>query len=127
MANPQTENGYLRIANEIWDEILRRKFSERQQKVLLLILRLSYGCGKKNAIIPKLKYFELSGVRIQDVKNELEFLCQCKVIHWDKNTNNFWFNKNHEEWQKEYVKRWDEKKFNDLLRINPSIKQRNNI
>lgn len=118
MANPQTENGYLRIANEIWDEILRRKFTGRQQNILLLIIRLSYGCGKKSAIIPKLNYFELCGVRIQDVKNELKFLCQCRVIYWDQNTNNFWFNKDYEEWQKDPVRGWDEEKFSKLLRIN---------
>ncbi|MEZ2660535.1 replication protein [Aneurinibacillus aneurinilyticus] len=118
MANPQTESGHLRIANEIWDEILRRKFSERQQKILKLIMRLSYGCNKKEAIIPKLNYFEICGVRIQDARKEVQYLADCRIIDWNENTNTFSFNKDYDEWQKDPVRGWDEKKFNELLRMN---------
>ncbi|SHM58724.1 phage replication protein O [Gracilibacillus kekensis] len=47
MANPQVENGYIRIANDLWNEVLRRDFTKRQMNLILLIWRLSYGTGKK--------------------------------------------------------------------------------
>lgn len=47
MGKPQTEDGYLRIANELFDEILKRDFSLRQLKVILAVMRKTYGYNKK--------------------------------------------------------------------------------
>ncbi|WP_339309824.1 replication protein [Paenibacillus sp. FSL k6-2145] len=119
MASPQLKNGYIGIANEIWDEIISRKFTERQQKVLKLVLRLSYGCQKKEAVIPLLKHFELCGVRIQDAKKEITYLRQCKVISWD-GKQIFSLNKNYDEWRVSLVKEWDRDKFSELISLNLS-------
>ncbi|WP_339307636.1 replication protein [Paenibacillus sp. FSL R5-0519] len=122
MASPQLGNGYIGIANEIWDEIISRKFTERQQKILKLVLRLSYGCQKKEAVIPLLKHFELCGVRIQDAKKEIVYLQQCKVIMWDGNQV-YSLNKNYDEWRVNLVKEWDKDKFSELISINLSAKK----
>ncbi|ETT30692.1 putative prophage replication protein O [Paenibacillus sp. FSL R5-192] len=122
MASPQLGNGYIGIANEIWDEIISRKFTERQQKILKLVLRLSYGCQKKEAVIPLLKHFELCGVRIQDAKKEIVYLQQCKVIMWDGNQV-YSLNKNYDEWRVNLVKEWDKDKFSELISINLSVKK----
>lgn len=119
MASPQLKNGYIGIANEIWDEIISRKFTERQQKVLKLVLRLSYGCQKKEAVIPLLKHFELCGVRIQDAKKEITYLRQCKVISWD-GKQIYSLNKNYDEWRVSLVKEWDRDKFSELISLNLS-------
>lgn len=47
MANPQAENGYTRIANEILDEILRRDFTERELKIIFCVIRNTYGWNRK--------------------------------------------------------------------------------
>lgn len=117
MASPQLGNGYIGIANEIWDEIISRKFTERQQKILKLVLRLSYGCQKKEAAIPLLKHFELCGVRIQDAKKEVTYLQQCKVISWD-GKQIYSLNKNYDEWRVSLVKEWDKDKFSELISLN---------
>lgn len=117
MASPQLKNGFIGIANDIWDEIISRKFTERQQKILKLILRLSYGCQKKVAIIPQLNHFELCGVRIQDAKKEITYLEQCKVIQWDQ-MQTYALNKNYDEWKVSLVKGWDDGKFKDLISLN---------
>jgi hypothetical protein len=119
VASPQLKNGYIGIANEIWDEIISRKFTERQQKVLKLVLRLSYGCQKKEAVIPLLKNFELCGVRIQDAKKEITYLQQCKVISWD-GKQIYSLNKNYDEWRVSLVKEWDRDKFSELISLNLS-------
>nr|WP_154957465.1 replication protein [Paenibacillus xylanexedens] len=117
MASPQLKNGFIGIANEIWDEIISRKFTERQQKILKLILRLSYGCQKKEAVIPLLKHFELCGLRIQDAKKEITYLVQCKVIYWD-GKQVYSLNKNYDEWRVSLVKEWDREKFSELISLN---------
>lgn len=117
MANPQLESGYIRLANELWDAIMSRKFTGRQQKILKLILRLSYGCQHKTAIIPRLSDFACVGVRIQDARKEIAYLCQSQVITWD-NKSTYTLNKNHDEWRISQVADWDEEQFNCLLSQN---------
>ncbi|MBU9360808.1 replication protein, partial [Burkholderia multivorans] len=46
-SNPQLEEGYTRIANELYEAILRFGFTQRQLLVLLTVLRKTYGYGKK--------------------------------------------------------------------------------
>ena len=39
MGKPQTEDGYLRIANELFDAILAFSFTGRQQKIISAVMR----------------------------------------------------------------------------------------
>lgn len=126
MANPQIENGYLRIANEIWDEIIRRDFSKRQLAILHLILRLSYGCKRKEANIPRLKDFEICGVGRTHISKELNYLEQCRVITWDKDSMLFKPNKDYEKWQVNPVKGWDEEEYKSLIHLNLTKKSYQN-
>ncbi|MGN8157103.1 replication protein [Salinisphaera sp. SWV1] len=43
---PQLENGYTRIANQLFDAILQYGFSKRQLYVMLAIIRKTYGFNK---------------------------------------------------------------------------------
>ncbi|WP_339248110.1 replication protein [Paenibacillus sp. FSL R10-2796] len=122
MANPQPENGFVKLANEIWNEIIRRDFSKRQKDIILFIWRLSYGCQKKTASIPLLKYFELCGVGYQNIRKELDHLSNCRVIVWNKNNNIFAVNKDYEQWQISPVKGWNEEIFKDLVSKNINFK-----
>lgn len=125
----QLENGYIRIANELWDEIIRRDFTKRQKDILLFIWRLSYGCSKKTAIIPKLKNFSLCGVGHTNITSELKYLETMKVISWDKENTIFSFNKDYNVWQVTPVRGWDDETFNELIHLNITTKsyQNNNL
>lgn len=118
MANPQTENGYIRIANEIWDEVIRRDFSKRQKDILLFIWRLSYGCQRRSAYVPKMKDFELSGVPATQIKTELEYLERSRVLFWNREEKLFEINKDYEKWYVNLVKSWNDERFTELLAIN---------
>lgn len=126
MANPQPENGFVKLANEIWNEIIRRDFSKRQKDIILFIWRLSYGCQKKTALIPKLKDFELCGIGQQNIRKELDYLTGCKVIFWEKEENVFSVNKDYEQWQISPVRGWDEEKFKELISKNLESKTSQN-
>jgi hypothetical protein len=118
MASPQLEKGYVRIAYELQDEILRRNFSKRQQNIILFILRLSYGTGQKDCLISKYNRFEIAGIDKSDVKNELKYLRTCKVLNWDEDSMIFSVNKNYDVWQVNPNKKWDEDKFKELIHEN---------
>ncbi len=48
--NPQLQDGYTRIANELLEAILTFPFSKREIKVILYVIRYSYGYHKKYTI-----------------------------------------------------------------------------
>lgn len=120
MANPQPTDSHIRIANQIETELLRCKFTGRQYSILRFILRLSWGCGRKTAVIPKLVDFELCGVGKTHIRKELEHLVDMRIIGWNEHTNEFDFNKNYDQWRVTPAKGWDEKRFKELLSINIS-------
>lgn len=123
MASPQTEQGHIRIANELWNEILRRDFSKRQQNLILFLWRLSYGTGQKDCIIDKFNTLELTGMYKQDVKKELKYLRECAVLNWNENDMVFSINKNYKLWQVSPNKNWDSEKFKELIHQNISRKK----
>ena len=51
MACPQKENGYTSIANELLEQFYRRRFSSSQLKILLLVIRFTYGFNRKTATL----------------------------------------------------------------------------
>lgn len=118
MANPQPTDAHLRIAHSIIEQIMMRKFSLRHRNILDLILRLSWGCGKKVAIIPRLSDFELVGVGRNHVKTELMWLVNVRVINWHHPTNTFEFNKNYDEWLVPPVRKYDPQKLSEVVHLN---------
>jgi phage replication O-like protein O len=118
LANVQLEKGYIRIATELMDEIIRRDFSKRQFAILHLIIRLSYGCHQKECVIEKLNDFKVIGIYKQDIKKELNYLEETKVIKWDREQNVFSLNKNYETWQINPSKGWEKVKFDSLIHLN---------
>ncbi|AKL94995.1 prophage lambdaCh01, replication protein O [Clostridium aceticum] len=118
MANPQPTDAHLRIAHVITEEIMMRDFTKRQRSILDLVLRLSWGCNKKEAIIPKLRYFELCGIPQTKIKSEITYLVNARVIFWEESTNQFWFNKNYEEWKISIVKGYDRNFLAELIYLN---------
>jgi len=118
MANPQPTDSHLRIAHSIQEEIMMRDFSKRQRSILDLILRLSWGCGKTMAIIPKQKDFELVGISETKIKSELKWLINARVIAWDKDTTGFSFNKNYDQWKVSIVPGYDKERLAALIHLN---------
>lgn len=47
MASPQTEHGFTRLANELFEAVIRHPFTKRQYKVLLAVIRKTYGFQKQ--------------------------------------------------------------------------------
>ena len=116
MANPQPSDAHLRIAHSITEAIMLRDFSKRQRKILDLILRLSWGCGKKTATIPHQKDFECVGVHEGHIKKELEWLIDSKII--TREENRYSFVKDFDLWQVSRNKPYQPEKLTELVSIN---------
>lgn len=116
MVSPQPTDAHLRVAHSINEAIMLRDFSKRQRKILDLILRLSWGCGKKFAYIPEQKDFEVVGILATHVKQELYLLEESKIISRDGPY--YWFNKHFDEWQISRVHTFAPAQLTDLVSLN---------
>jgi hypothetical protein len=116
LAKPQPTDAHLRIAHSILEQIMVSDFSKRQLSILLFILRLSWGCGKKEAVIPRQNDFSLVGVSSGHIKAELDWLEESKVIY--RNGNFYGFNKNYDDWRISRAKEYREGDFTKMVSLN---------
>lgn len=97
MANSQPTDPHLRVAHAINEQVMVSDFTEQQRRILDLILRLSWGCHKKWAVIPHQSTFEIVGVGRNKIKAHLDWLIQANVI--GREDTRYWFNKDFDLWR----------------------------
>ena len=104
---PQLEDGYIRIANELFDAVLEKLSSYRHTKVVLAILRKTYGYQKKEDDITISQLAEMTGIHRNNVGAALKELEQMRVINPVRAGSHglmIGINKRHAEWVGEEVK-----------------------
>lgn len=79
-ASPQLEGGHLRIANELYDALLRHDLTGRQLKVVMAIMRKTYGYGKKFDDMSAAQLGELCGMARNHVTTTLKQLEASNII-----------------------------------------------
>jgi phage replication O-like protein O len=103
MANPQVENGYTKISNELMDALVRYRIPGEQRQILDFIIRKTYGFCKKNDQISLSQFVEATGIIKQNAKRAINDLLSKKIIVVIKNDYGiaqvYEFNKNYEEWK----------------------------
>ncbi len=102
MANPQKENGFTAISNEILKVLIRQNISGQEFRMVFLILRKTYGFNKKEDFISlsqMAKSLKISHIRCSQIINSLQLR---KIITLTQNLNGigkeYRFNKDYEQW-----------------------------
>lgn len=102
MANPQKENGYTAIANEIIDALIASNLSGQEFKISLLIIRKTYGFHKTEDAVSLTQMMAATGIskiRCSQVVNRLQLM---KILTVTENINGigkkYKFNKDFETW-----------------------------
>lgn len=101
MANVQLENGYTKIANEIFEEIAKIKLSPTQYRLLFVIWRFTYGFNRKEHKMSLNFLSQAIGCDSRQIQRELKRLEERKVIFQKIKPGSYRkisFNKNHDEW-----------------------------
>lgn len=103
MASPQVENGYTRIANELLEAIYSTRFNGTQFKILLCIIRYTYGFKRKSHDLSISFISKATGVSKRYISAELSRLIDNKVIavlqeHTDTTSRVLALNKNYKQW-----------------------------
>ena len=80
MSRPQLEDGYVRIANELFDAVLRFPFSKRQQTIIWAVMRKTYGYRKKRDDISLSQLSQITGLDASNISKAINELAQMKVL-----------------------------------------------
>ena len=103
MANPQKENGYVPIANEIIEALAKFRINGESWQVLLVVLRKTYGWNKKDDEISLTQFQQMTGLKRPNVVRSIKWLVSRKILHSIKEDTSYAtkykFNKNFETWK----------------------------
>ena len=102
MANPQVENGYVRIATEIFEALCRIRINGEARQVFDVVFRKTYGFNKKEDRIALSQFVEATGLKKPTVCKALNKLKEMNLVivtQKDNEDNIFQINKNFETWR----------------------------
>ncbi len=86
MSSPQLENGYTRIANELFEAVCRTDMPSSTHRVFLSIIRKTYGFNKKQDSVACSQIMALTGLGDREVRRCLSWLKSHKMIDRDPRT-----------------------------------------
>ncbi|MFC1694131.1 replication protein [Candidatus Latescibacterota bacterium] len=94
---PHVENGYTRIANEIIENLIQHNLTSYQTRVLLAIIRLTYGWNRKTSSISVSQLSRMTGIAQPHLSRTLkELILRNFITRSGKNTS---FNKYNNKWK----------------------------
>ena len=101
MANPQLEDGYTRIADEIMDALIRYRIPGEQMQCLLLIIRKTYGINKVWDAISNSQFVEFTKLNKSNVCRALRELIKKNIVVKKDNgyISSYCFNKRYQAWK----------------------------
>lgn len=103
MANPQTENGYTRIANEILEALAITNLNGTQRRILDVVFRQTYGYQRKEHDLSLNFISKATNIHKMQIQRELTSLIERRIITivaeatFNK-SRVIAFNKNYNEW-----------------------------
>lgn len=99
---PQLEDGYLKIANELFDALIKFKLPGNELRIALFIIRKTYGFNKKSDWISNSQFVSGTGINKSNVCRCVNALILKKFVDKDDNKTRpkYRFNKNYWQWKK---------------------------
>jgi phage replication O-like protein O len=100
MASPQAENGYTKIANEILEKLYEFPIDREPMRILLFILRKTYGYHKKRDKISLSQFVKALKKDRSNICQDINKLISMKIIIKIQNDDGseYEFNKDYEGW-----------------------------
>lgn len=101
MANPQKEDGYTAIANELMDALAKIRISGEARQVLDVIFRKTYGYNKKEDMISLSQFSAATGISKSHIIRATKKLTEMNIIISKKGNRQivkYRINKNFELW-----------------------------
>lgn len=102
MASPQKENGHIRIANELVEAFAMTQLSGYEIRIIWVVLRKTWGWGKKEDWISFSQFRELTGLLDPHISRTLKRLVSRNIL--TKNGNCYGLQKDYQNWYGELPK-----------------------
>jgi phage replication O-like protein O len=104
LANPQIENGFTRIANELYDEILKSDLSLREIKTVFCVIRYTYGFQRKCCELAVRFISKATNIKYQHIAETLKELENKNLISFIHNAKHkqgrqIQLNKDYDSWK----------------------------
>lgn len=102
MSNPETEDGYTQIANEILEALCWMNLSPYEGRVLWCVIRKTYGWKKKIDWISLSQFSDTTGLDRRHIYKALKRLLFKRIIvisRDDKKHPTYGFQKDYEKWE----------------------------
>jgi len=104
MANPQTEDGFTRIANELFEEIIKAKLNGTQYAIILATIRATYGFHKKSRTLGLAFFQKMTGKNKRQIAKEIEELIDMNLLtvvakHTFGKSRELKLNKDYDTWR----------------------------
>lgn len=115
--NVQTENGFTRIANELYEAIMKLPLGGYERRVLDAIIRKTYGYKKKEDYIALSQITELTGISKSHASEKLRNLMNKNIV--TKIGNKLAINKDFSTWKVPEIRKGG--KFPKLGKVVPEI------
>ena len=99
--NPRLEDGHTRIANELLEALISYPFGGGELKVLLAVIRLTYGWNRKSCLIRQTTLARLTRLDRRHIQRILTALRQQGVLFRDRTTRplTYQLNKAYQGWR----------------------------
>ena len=118
--NPQTENGFIRISNELWDAWMCSRFNAREERMIKVVIRFSYGMNRNVALLSKSDLARFMNEHLPNVDRVMKSLLARGVIRVEatdfKGLLRLSLNKHYQEWQVDQALRRDPDFFGKVVR-----------
>jgi phage replication O-like protein O len=104
---PQLEDGFVRIANELYDAILLKLSSYRHIKIVITVIRKTYGYGKKEDDITISQLADITGIHRNHVGKTVRELEAAHILNPIKAGAHgliLGLNKHHSQWVEDGIK-----------------------
>lgn len=105
MANPQKENGYVPIANDLLEALIRYRFTLREFKIVMLIIRQSYGWNRKHTRMSQHEIATATTLRRDSVGTAIRSLVASRVVKFNRSgtgskaKRTYSLNKDFDQWK----------------------------
>jgi len=103
MSSPQLENGFTRLSNELLDALARIRIPGEARQMLDVIIRKTYGFGKKSDYISATQFMDATGLPKYSVHRARGKLLKLNLIEVTKKANRimlkYSINKHYRTWK----------------------------
>lgn len=97
MANPQTENGFTKIANEVFEELVKTALLGSEFQICFFVIRKTYGFNKKEDRISLTQFEKGTNLSRPTVVKSLKNLVSRNILKRSESLI-YKFNKDYESW-----------------------------